>query len=364
MRTVAFGPMVHLPSTDWVGRDVAEFLRYSYDDIHVKLFDNFEAIPDVEVIFIIKLMPPLNWLLNAQKRGVKVLYFPIDYFHHPALFAKERVKLAQFDCILLHNERLRIHLPNDVKNVACVDHYLKYRLPEAVSFQDEGFILWIGHIEYLPPLFKALSKQELPHPLKVLTDLENLPAKVDFLRKKLQEAGIGYSLQESEHEVVLNGVKLEQWSANKQEEYMLSCKAAFDTKNDGFAHNLKPPTKAQKYVFNGIPFAISEHSYGYEYFLNKGLKLATLENHERWLSKDYFDEIKAFKNEYAHTQTLEFVSNQYLCAAESTLNKSTRQQLDHYSRLYLLVKDCLNNAFYIVHRVSEKIKNRVMGREQ
>jgi hypothetical protein len=154
----------------------------------------------------------------------------------------------------------------------------------------------------------------------------------------------------------LNGVKLEQWTAKKQEQYMLACKAAFDTKNDGFAHNLKPPTKAQKSVFNGIPFAISEHSYAYEYFLNKGLKLATLETPERWLSKEYFDEVNEFKNKHGHTQTLAYIGKRYLVEAKNSIDRLPSKKVGFGFVLNYRLRDLKNNAVYIVWRALEKLK--------
>lgn len=362
MSKIAFGPMVNLPSTVWVGRDVAEYIDASNNDVHVELFNNFEYLPDVDVIFIIKLMPPLHWLLSAKKKNTRVLYFPIDYFHHPALFYKEQVKLELFDCILLHNERLLRNLPRSVEHIAFVDHYLKYHLPFSKRYSEDGFILWVGHIEYLPPLIKALSQHNLPHPLRVLTDLENLRVKTDILKTRLTQAGLSFSLELCGENIVLNGVKLEQWTAKKQEQYMLTCKAAFDTKNDGFAHNLKPPTKAQKYVFNGIPFAISEHAYAYEYFLNKGLKLATLETPERWLSKEYFDEVNDFKNKYGHTQTLECIGKRYLVEAQNSVNRLSFKKVTPWFVLNCRLQDLKNNVIYVVRRALEKLKKSVVSK--
>ena len=141
MIRIAFGPMVHLPSTEWVGRDVAEYIKATQDEVNVDFFDNFEKILDVDVIFIIKLMPSFKWLLRIKLKGIRVIYTPVDYFHHPALFEKEKAKLELFDFILLHNQRLLSFFPSSVKNVEFIDHYLKYQLPTTKKFEDDGFLL-------------------------------------------------------------------------------------------------------------------------------------------------------------------------------------------------------------------------------
>ena len=70
--------MVGLPSTDWVGKDIADFLVKNHEIIY---FDSFHANVETDVIFIIKLMPPLDWIIKLKKSNVKLIYIPVSYTH-------------------------------------------------------------------------------------------------------------------------------------------------------------------------------------------------------------------------------------------------------------------------------------------
>ncbi|WP_328983487.1 hypothetical protein [Thiorhodovibrio winogradskyi] len=51
-KTFAFGPMVGLPATEWVGRDVGKFLDGCHG-IEVIFFDNFQVLPSADAIFVV-----------------------------------------------------------------------------------------------------------------------------------------------------------------------------------------------------------------------------------------------------------------------------------------------------------------------
>ena len=93
----------------------------------------------------------------------------------------------------------------------------------------------------------------------------------------------------------INGIKSYVWSENKQSELMQLCKAAIDIKSIiHFSQNHKPPTKAQKYISSGIPFAVNKESYSYEYFHKRGLEIPEPTDTDRLFSMDYWQEIQSF----------------------------------------------------------------------
>lgn len=354
MKRIAFGPMLGLPSTEWVGKDIALHIDTEYEDIDVELFHNFDFLPQVETIFIVKYLPHLDWLIKANNEKIDVVYFPVDYFHHPSVLERDAVKLKLLDGIVLHNERLNNSLPSSEVATFFVDHYLKYQLPVKRQFLNRNFVLWVGHIEYLPSLIETLASDKIPLPVKILTDLENLSDKQEYLEKEiLKNTGV-FNLEKKLDYVKLNGFLLEQWTSERQQNYMLSCRGAFDTKSMDFSHITKPPTKAQKYIFNAIPFATDAHTYAQEYFSKKGLELATLEQLERWLSEEYFNEINSFQEKYKETQTLAYISNEYLKIAEEVKCNRQKRNIGRSETYFLAVRNNYNRVKYFLSRVVEK----------
>lgn len=313
---IAFGPMIGLPSTGWVGEDVAKFLS---DEHNISYFKNFDEYCDADTIIILKIMPPLDWIIKCKQKNKKLIYIPIDYFYNAKLLERDGIKLTCFDSIMVHNLRLGRFIETYNKNVFEIDHYLKYKITAPSTFKNKGYILWVGHLEYLPPLFDTLKDITLTSPLKLLVDLENIEEKESFLRESILNICKEFTLTKiNDEKYLLNDLMIEQWTKEKQHDYLVGCKAAFDTKGNTFAHNLKPPTKAQKYVYNRIPFAIDPHSYAYEYFLNKGLSLPSLKDEERWLSEEYFNELNTFVDADGASQALEYVAKSYLAIIDKT----------------------------------------------
>jgi hypothetical protein len=341
--------MVGLPSTDWVGKDIADFLVKNHEIIY---FDSFHANVETDVIFIIKLMPPLDWIIKLKKSNVKLIYIPVDHFYRPEILIRDKVKVACFDSIAVHNLRLGELLSPFASEVFEIDHYLKYSVEKTNHYKKEGFILWIGHIEYIPPLLQSISVKPFPHPIKLLVDLENIETKRIFLQKILAKNGLQFTLEKLDDDrYKLNGYILEQWSAVKQRNYLQLCKAAFDTKGDNFAHNLKPPTKAQKYIYNQIPFAIDEHAYAKSYFSERGLTIPSIEEHERWFSEEYFDEIKLFVESNILSQKLEYVANSYI----DIVNKTTIKPIKN-SIINLILKNIYYKVSYLLRRLFSQLQ--------
>ena len=353
-KKIAFGPMVGLPSTEWVGRDVAEYLSIEHD---VTLFDSFTSEIEADFIIIIKIIPSLNWIIQQKKKGARVIYMPVDFFSSPSKFEKEGTKLSVFDAICTHNSRFKKYLSRHNQNIYFIDHYLKYRLTELPTYKRDGYILWIGHMEYIPSLIAELEKFPIKHPIRCLTDLENLDRHRPRLELELKRLGINFSIeQKSDKECTLCGLKLEQWSEQRQAEYMMGCKAAFDTKDNNFSHNNKPPTKAQQYIFNNIPFATEKHSYSYHYFHEKGLKIPSLSEQDYWFSDEYYKAISGFISTNRNDLSLECIANSYI----QILNDVEKVSLSRTRNMILLnISNAMDGCKALLSRITQRSENNL-----
>ena len=102
------------------------------------------------------------------------------------------------------------------------------------------------------------------------------------------------------------------WTERHQLEMMRECKAALDVKaTDQFNQRHKPPVKAQKYVASGIPFAVNAESYSAEYFRDRGFTLASPDETDRWLSREYWQLTRAFGERLREWTSLEAVGQRY-----------------------------------------------------
>ncbi|WP_395344617.1 hypothetical protein PN836_007590 [Ningiella sp. W23] len=310
----AIGPMVGLPSTEWVGRDVAQYMQTQ--NINVELFKHYESLLDVDVVYVIKVMPSVSWLQKQKARGSKLIYFPVDIFDHPWREIMYREHFKYFDAFCVHNTRTQPIFNVEDARLFFVNHHLKYESNRSVE-QTSGQVLWIGHLEYVPSLIMYLAK--LPKLAEngfcILTDLEKYEFYRHQIQQELDEAGIDYSEEwENEASLLLSGHRLTQWSEQEQAKQLQSCVGAIDTKLDKYGHNFKPPTKAQKYIFNAIPFACPSTSYSSEYFHQIGFEVPDSSDIESLCSADYFAKVTEFAKANRHMVEIDSVAKSYLYA--------------------------------------------------
>ncbi len=313
MLKVAFGPATKLPSFDWVGRDIALELDKK-EGVSASIFSSFTKQLDADVLFVIKSPPPLHWMLAQKKRGKKLIYMPVDQFTKPSTIVKNKIILSLFDAIYLHTESIKDLISQYNPNIFYIDHYLKYQLPGKRTFKQEGQILWVGHLEYLAELLKRVHELKLkPDELLILANLTRWDKKSDSIKRKLGSYGIPFSATKiNDTTIEICGYTIEQWTEARQQKYLDECKAAFDTKEDSFKHMIKPPTKGQKYVLNGIPFAADPHTYTVKYFSNLGLTVPPPEEKGEWLSRDYFDRTQAFQEEHQKAFSKAAIAESYM----------------------------------------------------
>ncbi|MDP5030984.1 hypothetical protein [Paraglaciecola sp.] len=346
---IAIGPMIGLPSTDWVGKDIGEEIHKKYSN--VTFFEEFSESLAADVVLIIKVMPPISWILGMKAKGIRLIYIPVDIFFSPYKITKHREKLKQFDALCIHNSRLANLLGKYNYNIYFIDHYLKYHLEPTPEFKADGFILWVGHLEYLPALVIKLKNNSISKELLVLADLEKLVHYRKGMQIELATANIPWSeTQHSDGSYTICGIKVKQWSEQSQEKALQECKAAFDTKANSFAHNLKPPTKAQKYIYNNIPFATDCYSYSSQYFKERGLIIPTLEETDRWLSKEYFNEIKEYNSHFKYQVEKAYVANCYLKIVNNVLNTPIKPNSEKS-----IFKDNVNSKLALLHKIKLKI---------
>ncbi|AEE24150.1 hypothetical protein Glaag_3216 [Glaciecola sp. 4H-3-7+YE-5] len=348
--TLAIGPLVGLPSSDWVGNDVADFLIKN--NVAVTKFSSFEENISADYIIIVKIMPSLKWLLKHVENGVKILYAPVDIFHSTYVFWEYRQRLKLFSGFLVHNDRVGEILARTSKSPQFfIEHYLKYQINTAEQPDKVNELLWVGHLEYVPSLLKLFQTDKPQLPIRALTDLEKLPHYENYLKESFHQLGYKYEVHRNEvGDIHISGIHLEQWSAKKQEELMKTCIAAFDTKMDSFAHNLKPPTKAQKYIYNKIPFACSEYSFSYMYFEQRGLNVARLDEIEYLTSVKYREQVNEFCNSQKWRVTIESVAQSYI---DACLNV---EALGSVSKTFCYIRESTFFMVYFILRVINKLK--------
>ena len=348
--SIAIGPLVGLPSSDWVGEDIANYLLKK--GVRVQKFGSFDTHIEADFIIVVKLMPEVEWLLKQSERGCKVLYAPVDTFHSSYVYWLYKARLRLFSGYLLHNDRLgKLIAKASNSPQFFIEHYLKYQVEQNEEIDKRQEILWVGHLEYIPSLVKYTSENNPKYKIRVLSDLEKLPYYENYLEKNLCEMGYKYFIEKvSEDTVRISGVLVEQWSEMKQDKLMRHCVAAFDTKMDSFGHNFKPPTKAQMFIYNKIPFACSEYSFSFKYFKQRGLRVAKLNEINYLMSDEYRDRVVEFSYTQLWRVKIERVASSYLFACEKSILPTS------CSSTYLYLVGSVNFIVYLYLRVSDKLK--------
>tara|TARA_Y100000780_G_scaffold217521_1_gene221702 strand:- start:4164 stop:5210 length:1047 start_codon:yes stop_codon:yes gene_type:complete len=310
--------MVGLPSTEWVGKDIACYLQDN--NVDISLFKSFNEHIEADVIYIIKKVPSLEWLISKRREGVYLLYFPIDIFDHYWREVLYKEHFRYFNKFLVHNTRTNAKFGVSDTYISFVNHHLKYKVSRSDTYQDRGTILWVGHLEYVPSLIMFFEQSGVSSDaFTILSDLEKYPYYENQIKHDLKAAGITYQEKWQDNEVLyLCGYKIEQWSEQRQAELLQTCRAAIDTKLNKYGHSLKPPTKAQKYVFNAIPFSCPKSSYSSEYFASIGLDVPDVSDLETLCSREYFETTQRFAEENKHIVSINTVAQSYIDAVDLT----------------------------------------------
>lgn len=306
-KTLAIGPQLsNMPSWNWVGEDTAKELEKYYAVIKFRSLDN---IPQSDYLMLVK--HPLRKIpiQKIKQRKTKVIYCPIDFYHNPEQLKQDENFLRNCDAITLHCEKWMPYFKIYNPNLYFVEHNGKYTLSKIQEYKKDGFVLWIGSLQYVPFLIDYVTKNNLNYEIVICTDISNERAKAGAL-KLCRELRIRLDISSDKSHI--NGIKCFNWSEETQRRLMLECKAAIDVKSTShFSQCHKPPTKAQKFISSGIPFAINKESYSYEYFSSRGLILAEPHETEKLFSENYWQEISSFSNTWRHNINLTNVGLRY-----------------------------------------------------
>jgi hypothetical protein len=354
--SIAIGPLVGLPSSNWVGEDVANHLMQQ--NIKIEKFSCFDSPIATQYVIVVKIMPTVEWLLDKVEAGIKVLYAPVDVFHSPYVYWQYKERLKLFSGFLVHNDRVGELV---VKTASApqfpIEHYLKYQVTRDSKSPKEQSLLWIGHLEYIPSLIYFVKESNLNIQIRALTDLEKLPAYEDYLEKSLHKIRIPYTVaNKTEDAATISDVYVEQWTEQKQAELMKTCVAAFDTKIDSFAYSLKPPTKAQQFIYNKLPFACSESSYSFKYFKQHGLQVAKLTELEYLLSNQYRQKVERFCDAERWRVDMKIVGASYINACQNA------ELPEKISKPFFYLMNSLYFLVYINLRLVDKLSTVSMSK--
>jgi hypothetical protein len=294
---IAIGPVTKAPSWNWVGLDTAKELSKYFS---IEIFNSYSILPKSKIILIVKQLPPVNFIEQAKSQDKKIIYCPIDYFENEMQLIKSDFILSKCDLILSHAESL-IPLLDQFCPSFLVEHNSKFTLPKMTKYKPNGFVLWIGGFQFVPYICKYIKTFNPSYELKLLTDYKNKSA-VGRAESLVRQIGI---------EINYKNLDLYDWSEDLQDKMMQECKAALDIKGDSFSQKHKPPTKGQKYITSGIPFAINSGNCCFSYFQRRNFDICEPKNVEKWFSEDYYNQTQKFGIELKKTLTDKAVGESY-----------------------------------------------------
>jgi hypothetical protein len=268
--------------------------------------------PDCDVLFIVKARPSDQFIGEARHKGSRIVYCPIDFYESQAQLTGDGDFLRTCDMVLVHSERLLPLVQSYCPNSHFVEHHSRYSLSEMAEYKENGFVLWVGGCQYLAPFVGWLQKHPIDAEVKILTDIDKAWSRRGARRYA--------TLSLSRKTWSIAGCEVYPWSEKSQFEMLRECKAAIDVKQiEMFNQYYKPPTKAQKYIGSGVPFAVNPGSYSAEYFRTRDFVTASPSDTVRWFSRDYWEETRRFGLKLREYTSLEAVGLRYKELIESIL---------------------------------------------
>jgi hypothetical protein len=300
---LTIGPVSPYPSWTWIGPDTARELGREHD---VTIFERFDDVPAADVVFIVKQRPPLRAVARLIGQGARLVYLPVDAFEQEGQLREAAGFLKACSAILCHSERLIAELQPYGRKILLVEHHARLILHDLADRATHSYVLWNGGFQHLPYLLAWLQRHPLPAEVKVLSDVDNEPARVAAARLAHE---LGVELQLSDRSI--NGLDLRPWDDRALLSMMGECRAMVDIKGSGFGQATKPPTKAQQAIASGIPFACDSGGGAAEYLRRRGFEAASPLDVERWFSEAYWSETRAFGRRLRDELTIERVVEPY-----------------------------------------------------
>lgn len=300
---LAIGPVAPYPSWEWIGPDTARELGRACD---VTIFERFDEAPAADVVFIVKQRPPLSAVAGLIARGSRLVYLPVDAFEQPDEISQAAGFLKACSAILCHSERLIAHLEPYARHIRLVEHHARLVLDQLADRRTAGYVLWNGGFQHVPHLLSWLQRHPLGVAVKLLSDVDNVAARVAASRTARE---LGVELQLTDQSV--NGLELRPWDDRTLLRMMGECRAMIDVKGSGFAQATKPPTKGQQAIASGIPFACDPGGGTADYLRRRGFECASPLDATRWFSEAYWSETRVFGRRLRDELSIERVAEPY-----------------------------------------------------
>lgn len=163
---VVFGPeLPQFGSWNWLGRDLVSSLSDRFDTQAFR-----DEIGSVDVLVVLKFLPPLEVLRELQQR-TRIVYCPVDLYGAASDIDADSARLQCCDRIVVHCERL-VRYFRGYAPVFSLPHHVKYISDIPAQRPADGPLLWIGVRGNLPPVVEWVNQHGLPRELVVLTDVE------------------------------------------------------------------------------------------------------------------------------------------------------------------------------------------------
>jgi hypothetical protein len=176
-----------------------------------------------------------------------------------------------------------------------MDHHVKFAAA-AAACHPSGFILWVGVRTNLPPLVEWVNGHSLPGELRVLTNCEQPQVPPSA-------ADLGFRPDV--------GVRIANWTAERQVEWTATARAALDIKGMDFRSRHKPAAKAVDFIASGLPLAMNPESSSVEHLAELGFAVPSPLNQARWLSRAYRQETQRFGGALRELLSRERIGRRY-----------------------------------------------------
>jgi hypothetical protein len=229
--TISIGPeLPHFGSWSWLGHWMIDSLAAEFD---VSTFKDPEFPPQSDIVIFLKFKPS-HARLSELRRNSRLIFVPVDIYGSAGEIDADRCSLGCFSQVILHCSRLSRYFEGLV-NHRCLDHPLKYHLPEIRTERIDGPLLWVGKQCNLPSVIPCLKRFSRHHELRLLTDIpqDRCAAKEFGLDDRRVEVG--------------------QWSPQRHLEWTTTAMAAVDVKGCDFRSRHKPPAKTLDFLVSGVP---------------------------------------------------------------------------------------------------------------
>ena len=207
----------------------------------------------------------------------KIIYLPIDYFKRKDSIINHSDFLQRCNLIAVHCSRLTDLLKPYCERIEFIEHYDKYVLPNPVDYNPKGMVLWIGQCAYFERVRDWYASEDLH---------ESRSFRLNVLTNRIKKMSLNLRSHPS--------ISLDTWTEKLQRYYFENARAGLDLKGNSFHQQTKPPIKIQQFVASGIPAMVNCSSYSWEYFHERGFNLADPDDTDRWLSRAYWKETRAF----------------------------------------------------------------------